>query len=207
MYILTCKMFKSRPGDQEHSVAMFPLPNSTLPSSVASLSSTGARPRGAGPSVFDWIGSLSVGGGGRGGPIDFVLLCCREFSFFVVVVGFFFAAANPYGRHGDVEIAQCSTGLESGAGPGGDTGLNQTRPDQIRQKQSSFLFFRYICLCKYVLCIYYVFLPESWLAANCRGSLTLLPETQGRAFHLFITTRCQLHLTPTLSYILYIHYM
>lgn len=30
------------------------------------------------------------------------------------------------------------------------------------------------------------------------------PETQGRAFHLFITTRCQLHLTPTLSYILYI---
>lgn len=33
------------------------------------------------------------------------------------------------------------------------------------------------------------------------------PETQGRAFHLFITTRCQLHLTPTLSYTLYIQYM
>lgn len=27
------------------------------------------------------------------------------------------------------------------------------------------------------------------------------PKTQGRAFHLFITTQCQLHLTPSLSYI------
>lgn len=30
------------------------------------------------------------------------------------------------------------------------------------------------------------------------------PETQGRAFHLFIVTRCQLHPAPTLSYLLYI---
>lgn len=99
---------------------------------------------------FDWIGSLSAG---KGGLIDFVLFC------------------NVVSSRGS-RIAQCSTGIKSGIG----LEQHQTEPDQTRSGRNSFFFF-YMYI--YILYLPYVFILESWLAADF---VTLLLEHKAGPF-------------------------
>lgn len=114
---------------------------------------------------------------GKGGLIDFVLFC------------------NVVSSRGS-RIAQCSTGIKSGIG----LEQHQTEPDQTRSGRNSCFFLYVYIYSVFTVCIYSGELTCSRLCDSP-------PGTQGRAFHLFITTRCQLHLTPTLSYKVYIQYM
>lgn len=171
-------MFKSRLGDQVYSVATFFCQiGHIVKCSISLLAET--RSWTASHSV--WLNRVPQCWDRWSGRFCTLLYCCFT--------------AGMYDS-GDVELHNVAHSLKSGIG----LEQHQTEPDQIRPEQS---FYMYI----FILYIVYVCCLESWLAANCQDSCDSSPETQGRAFHLFITTQCQFHLTPTLSYTLYIQYM
>ena len=70
-------------------------------------------------------------------------------------------------------IAQCSTGLKSGIG----LEQHQTGSNQTRSGRNS-LFYMYM----YIYSVYTVGFLESWLAANCRDSVTLLLKHKAGPF-------------------------
>lgn len=105
-------------------------------------------------------------------------------------------------RRGDtLKVAQCSTDLESDIRPWGNV------TEQIRRDWTGgrVVFIEMYSICNYIFCIYCscFWKVDSTPAA---GTLWLLKH-KAQLFHLFIKTRCHLHLTPTLLYTVHPLYM
>lgn len=171
-------MFKSRPSDKVHLVALFLCQiRHIVKCSVSLLAET--HPRKAGHPV--WLNRVPQCGERWSDRFYTLMYCC-------------FIAGTPMWQWG-CRIAQCSTGLMTGIG----IKHHQTEPDQAGT------VFLYVYV--YIYSVYTVCFSGELCCSELPRLCDSPPETQGRAFHLFITTTCQLHLTPTLSYILYIQYM
>lgn len=152
------KTFKSRPGDQVHSVATFFCQiRHIVKCSISLLAET--HPRKAGYSI--WLNRVPRRGERWYDRFCTLLYCC-------------FIAGTPHGS-GDVELHNVAL-VSSLVSDWSMARLNQTRPDQAGT------VFLYVYVNMYSVYTVVCFFLESWLAANCRDSVTLLLKHKAGPF-------------------------